>query len=111
MPRNASKKAVRKAAPKPATGEKLPRVARGKRVRFFREPGVDQLFGIVTSLSAELWAAFERIDTLEQVLHDAGVTTTDAVERYAPDEQTIARRAAAREAFIQRVFQVLEDYA
>ena len=84
---------------------------KGKRARFFREPGVDQLFGVVTALSAELWAACERIDTLERVLQEAGVTPPDAVEKYAPDEVTVAQRAAAREAFIQRVFQVLEDYA
>jgi hypothetical protein len=72
---------------------------------------VDQLFGVVASLSAELWAAYERIDTLERVLQESGVLRPDAVEKFSPGEQVLAQRAAAREAFIQRVFQVLEDYA
>lgn len=91
--------------------ESLPRVPKGKRATFYAEPGVDQLYGIVTALAAELWAARERIDTLERVLEQAGVMPPNAVEGFAPGPELAARRQQEREAFIQRVFQVLEDYA
>lgn len=89
----------------------LPRVPKGKRATFFTEPGVDQLYGIVTALAAELWAARERIDTLERVLEGSGVMPPDAVEGFAAGPDLAARRQQEREAFIQRIFQVLEDYA
>ena len=89
----------------------LPRVPKGKRATFYSEAGVDQLYGIVTALAAELWAARERIDTLERVLEQAGAMPPDAVEGFAPGPELAARRQQEREAFIQRVYQVLEDYA
>jgi hypothetical protein len=88
----------------------LPRVAKGKRPSFHKEHGVDQLFGIVTALAAELWSARERIDTLERLLEQARALPAGAVERYEADTDVTAARQAEREAFIQRVFQVLEDY-
>jgi hypothetical protein len=88
----------------------LPRVAKGKRPSFHKERGVDQLFGIVTALAAELWSARERIDTLERLLEQARALPAVAVERYEPDPDVTAARQDEREAFIQRVYQVLEDY-
>jgi hypothetical protein len=90
---------------------RLPRKPKGKRARFYAEPGVDQLYGIVTALAAELWAARERIDTLERLLEDRGALPGGAVEGFTPDAEVAAHRQQEREAFIQRVFQVLEDYA
>jgi len=89
----------------------LPRVPKGKRATFYAEPGVDQLYGVVAALAAELWAARERIDTLERVLEQSGVMPPNAVEGFAAGPELAARRQQDREAFIQRVFQVLEDYA
>ena len=88
----------------------LPRVAKGKRPSFHKERGVDQLFGVVTALAAELWSARERIDTLERLLEQARALPAGAIERYEPDPDVTAARQTEREAFIQRVFQVLEDY-
>lgn len=91
--------------------ESLPRVPKGRRAAFYSEPGVDQLYGIVAALAAELWAARERIDTLERVLEQAQALPPGAVERFQPAAEVAAARQQEREAFIQRVFQVLEDYA
>jgi hypothetical protein len=89
----------------------LPRAPKGKRATFYAEPGVDQLYGIVAALAGELWAARERIDTLERLLEGSQALREGAVERFEPDPGTLAARQQEREAFIQRVFQVLEDYA
>jgi hypothetical protein len=89
---------------------RLPRTPKGARAGFHSEAGVDQLFGIVAALAAELWAARERIDTLERLLEQAQVVSSGGVERFEPDSQAIAARQAERDAFIRRIFQVLEDY-
>ena len=93
------------------TTDRLPRVPKGRRASFSAEPGVDQLYGVVTALAAELWAARERIDALERLLEVAGGLPAGAVEAFQPDAAAAAARAAEREAYIRRVFQVLEDYA
>jgi hypothetical protein len=90
---------------------RLPRTPKGKRATFYAEPGVDQLYGIVAALAAELWAARERIDTLERLLEQSRALPAGAVERFEPAAEVAAARQLEREAFIQRVFQVLEDYA
>lgn len=90
---------------------RLPRVPKGKRARFFDEAGVDQLFGIVTALAAELSAASERIETLERVLERRGALRRVDLAAHAPDADEMAERARAREALIERVFQVLEAYS
>lgn len=91
--------------------EALPRTPKGKRATFYAEPGVDQLYGIVAALAAELWAARERIDSLERLLEQSQALPQGAVERFQPTAEVAAGRQQEREAFIQRVFQVLEDYA
>lgn len=89
----------------------LPRTPKGKRATFYAEPGVDQLYGIVAALAAEIWVARERIDTLERLLERSQAVPAGAVEGFELDPGTLAARQQDREAFIQRVFQVLEDYA
>ncbi len=90
---------------------RLPRAPKGRRPQFFAESGVDQLFGIVTALTGELSAACERIETLERLLERRGALVRAEIESYAADEEETAARTVAREALIERVFQVLEDYA
>jgi hypothetical protein len=90
---------------------RLPRVPKGRRARFFQEAGTDQLFGIVTALTAELSVAFERIETLERVLEKHGALHRSEIETHQPDAAEAAARTVAREALIERVFQVLEDFA
>ena len=88
---------------------KLPRVSKGKRPTFFADPGVDQLYSITLELAAELSVALDRIDTLEQLLDQKAMISLDEVERYRPDAEVEARRSARRDAYLQRVFRILEQ--
>jgi hypothetical protein len=106
QPRFAARRTTPAAAP-----VRLPRVPKGRRARFFTESGTDQLFGIVTALTAELSVAFERIETLERILEKRGALQRSEIETHRPDVAEAAARTVAREALIERVFQVLEDYA
>lgn len=89
---------------------RLPRVSKGRRAQFHVDPAADQLFAIVTAITAELSVAFERIRTLEAVLQAGGALRPGAVESHVITDQDLSDRAAEREALIQRVFQVLETY-
>ena len=61
----ATPKARRPAAP----AVRLPRDPKGRRAQFYDDPAVDQLWAILLSLTAEVSVAFDRIDTLERLLH------------------------------------------
>ncbi len=89
---------------------RLPRVPKGRRAQFFDDAAIDQLFAIVAALTAELSVVSERMMTLEKLLESAEVLRQGALEQHAPGEAEQAARAAAREALIERVFQVLEAY-
>jgi hypothetical protein len=88
----------------------LPRIPKGRRAQFFDDPAIDQLFAIVTALTAEVSVVAERLASLEETLQKSGVIAALAVERYVPSDAQSARRAVAREDLIARVFQVLEAY-
>jgi hypothetical protein len=106
----AARKAKRSSPPaqSAAAAFRLPRVPKGKPVRFHRDPAIDQLFGIVAALTGELSVVAERLATLERVLERRGSLGPDDIERYEMDEAEAGRRTEAREALIERTFQVLE---
>jgi len=90
---------------------RLPRLAKGRRAQFHADPATDQLFAIVTALTAELSVAFERIATLEQLLEMGGTLRREVIEAHQPEGDEAEARRRARDALIARVFQVLEAYA
>jgi hypothetical protein len=87
----------------------LPRVSKGRRSQFHDHVAIDQLFAVVTALTAEISVAFDRIDTLEKLLAQAGVIAADAVESFAPDETVNEARLGKREELLQRVFAVFHQ--
>jgi hypothetical protein len=90
---------------------RLPRDPKGRRAQFYPDPAVDQLMAIVVALTAEVSVAFDRIDTLERLLEQRGVIDAGAVASWQPDATASAERARRREELIERVFQVLSQYA
>jgi hypothetical protein len=87
---------------------RLPRAAKGQRAQFYQDPAIDQLFGIAAAMAAELSVALERIHTLERVLARHEQLDRAELEAYEPGDAEAAERASAREALIERIFQVLE---
>ncbi len=90
---------------------RLPRIAKGRRPEFYEDPAIDQLFAIVTALTAEISVLFDRLDTLERLLAASGSVTAQALEAYVPDEAAATLRAERRDELLRRVFAVLELYA
>lgn len=104
-------KAKSKSTSESAPPARLPRDPKGRRAQFYADPAVDQLMAIAVALTAEVSVAFDRIDTLERLLAARGVVGAADVEAWQPDAEAAAERARRREALIERVFQVLSQYA
>lgn len=90
---------------------RLPSHSKGKRPEFYDDPAIDQLFAIVTALTAEISVAFDRIDTLERLLVSARTLSKKAIEQFMPDATAEQERATQRDELLQRVFAVLQIYA
>jgi alpha-glucuronidase len=87
----------------------LLRTAKGTRPEFYEDAAIDQLFAIVTALTAEVSVAFEHIDTLERLLQQQGTLASSVIESFQPGAELAEQRARHREELIQRVFAVLES--
>ncbi|MCZ8130493.1 MAG: hypothetical protein O9284_04245 [Steroidobacteraceae bacterium] len=113
----ASKRRAAPVASAPAAGSasgvlprQLPRDPKGGRAQFYQDPAIDQLWAVVTALTAEVSVAFDRLDTVERLLERDGRVTRAAIEAWRPDDAATQERAERREELIARVFQVLSQY-
>ena len=50
----------------------------------------------------------ERVDTLERLLHDAGVLDSGSVDAFAPDDEAESARRKWREHFLDKLFEHLD---
>jgi hypothetical protein len=71
--------------------------------RYFDDVVIDNLLDAFLELSAELWTVRDRADVLEAVLATKGIEVAAAIEAHRPDAAELARRRAAREAFVARI--------
>jgi len=94
----------------PRPGRLLPSKAKGARPTFFDDDGAtDGIVSILTALASEVWAARERLDSLERLLAAKGTVPAGAVEAFRPDPAAADERAAEAAAFVARVFKVFEQ--
>ncbi len=89
----------------------LPRAYKGKRMTFFQDPGLDQLYGVVVALTAEVSVLADRLDTVERLLDAKGSVSRADIEAYRADDAEEGERSQRRDAYIGRVFQALSEEA
>lgn len=77
--------------------------AKGGRPAFFDEMALDRLYSLTLSLTAELAATRERLDTVERLLELEGSIDRTKIERYEPDRKAGEERGIAMRAYIARV--------
>ena len=80
-----------------------------QRPTFFPDPASDRLTAIVTALTAEVSVLMDRVDAIESIAARKGVIAPGEVDAYVPTPEEAERRRARRDAFIGRVFFVLEE--
>lgn len=86
--------------------QRIPKTVKGKKSVFFKDPAVDQVMTFFIELLTEVSVLRDRVDTLEQLLHDKGVVARGAVDAYEHDAAGEARRAAERKALLERVMRM-----
>jgi hypothetical protein len=91
---------------KQAGAVKLPVHTRGKRPSFFEDPAIDQMMTFMIELTTEVAVLRERLDTVERLLDEQGSVTRAAIEAYRAPAAVETERAAAREAYLKRVFRM-----
>ena len=89
----------------------LPRAYKGKRMTFFQDPGLDQLYGVVVALTAEVSVLADRLDTMERLIDANGSVSRADIEAYRADEVVEGERTERRDGYIGRVFQALSEEA
>jgi hypothetical protein len=93
------------------TGElKRRRFAKGPpRPQYLESRSDDRLVMMILSLSAEVAALRERLDTHEKLADAATLPSGAAVEAFVPDAQNEETRARLRQTLIERVTRPLLD--
>ena len=86
----------------------IPRMAKGRRSRFFDADGVDELMSMVLELTAEVSTLRERQYVLERVLEEHNLPVGQAVESYQPTERDETLMGADRERLLSTVLRTLE---
>jgi hypothetical protein len=86
----------------------LPSQFKGKRPTFFDDPAIDALLAMLLELAQETWTLRERLTAYESYLASKGVSLPAEFEAYQPPDGETADLAARRQAFIARLFRVLE---
>lgn len=76
----------------------------GKGRIYFENVVIDNILDALLELSASVWAHRDRVSVLEKVLEDRGIAVSDAIEAHTPDTDELARRAAERDAFVERIY-------
>ena len=93
--------------PVAAPAVRLPRIAKGRKPRYFSDPATDKLLWMTLTLMEELSVARDRIDTLERLLAKKGVLHLAEVERFEPDAAAASERAARRGAYVERMMRAM----
>lgn len=87
---------------------RLKRKAKGERPYFFADPNVDKVIAMVMGLAGEVAVMRDRLDTLERLLERTGALQRSDIDAFVPDAETVAARAAWREAFLAEVLRIVE---
>ncbi len=88
--------------------KELPRMARGRRHRFFEADGVDELLSMVLELTAEISVTKERQFALERILEANGIDAGAEIERWMPSADEETRMAEVRQEMLARVLRTLD---
>lgn len=84
--------------------EPLPQAAKGDRPAFFDDPAIDALVSMVLELARETWVTRAKLAQLEAYVE----TLAPGADVPALGTEEEAKLAEAREAFVRRLFRVLD---
>ena len=82
---------------------------KNERPVFFPDPASDRLAAIISALSAEVSAIADRFDTMESLLIRKGALARGEIDHFELSADDIERRRLRHDAFVSRVFYVLQQ--
>ncbi|MEM9304587.1 MAG: hypothetical protein AAGE01_20920 [Pseudomonadota bacterium] len=85
----------------------LPRMARGRRTRFFEAEGVDELLSMVLELTTEVATLRERLYVAERVLEGEGIAMGEKIEQHALTDADQEALGAERQRLLSTVLRTL----
>ncbi len=88
---------------------RLRRTAKGKRPRYFSDPAVDRLLGILMTLIGEVSVLRDRLDSVERLIEKGGILSRDDLDNFQPDDKAEAEREDIRRGYIERVMRVVQN--
>ncbi len=86
----------------------IPRMARGRRNRFFQAEGVDELMSMVLELTAEVSTLRERQYVMERVLEQHDLPVGRAIESWQPGPDDETQMAEQRARLLSTVLRTLD---
>jgi len=89
------------------SGQRVPRVAKGKRPQYFADPATDKLMAIVVSLIGELSVTRDRLDALERLLETSGSLSRQQLDAIEFDDAATHERDRERKDYIGRVMRIV----
>ena len=95
-----------------SSGEDAPRLrrtAKGKRPRYFSDPAVDRLLGILMTLVGEVSVLRDRLDSVERLIEKGGLFGQQDIDGFQPDEEAEAERENTRRRYVERVMRVVQN--
>lgn len=85
------------------------RTVRGRRPKFFDDPAIDHLHGMMMAMATEMAVLYERIDTMERVAAAKGVMLREELANHTLDAEAQAEREAWRQRFLDRMFYLYRE--
>lgn len=83
---------------------RIRRYAKGKRPKFYNVEGLDEAMSMILVLASEFSVMRDRLDSFEIIAAKKGLILGDEIDKFEPDEATIALRDARRKALLDRLY-------
>ena len=80
----------------------------GKRP-YFLDPQVERVLAITMAVAQELAVARQRVDTLERLLRDKGVLSTEEIDGFTPGADAATERALWTQEYLSRILRIVQQ--
>ncbi len=83
--------------------------SKGGRPYFFDDPTVEKVLNIAMAVATELAVVRERLDTLERVLEQKGISVRAAIENFEPNDTEAEERQSLHARYIARILRIVQQ--
>ncbi len=83
--------------------------SKGGRPYFFDDPTVEKVLNIAMAVATELAVVRERLDTLERVLEQKGISVRAAIENFEPNDIEAEERQSLHARYIARILRIVQQ--